>query len=66
MRRRIDTLLPHSSFKMDEEVYTITKIDNGMVWCERENGTYVILGGHNEVDEAHERTIERLLWSYLP
>lgn len=47
---RIDSLQQHGSFKLDGVVHTILRFENGMVVCEREDGTIVYLGGHLPID----------------
>lgn len=52
---KIRDLFPNASFRLEGVCYTIRKFDNGMAWCEGEDGALAILHEYTVVDKWQPR-----------
>ena len=67
MKKRIDDLFEGASFRLEGETHTIRRIENGRVWCEREDVAIVPLSGHLQADEwTPRRTFGQWFSAVLP
>lgn len=50
-------MFPGASFMLDGMCHTITNIEPGKVWCEREDGRVLALNGYEQPEEWKRRSV---------